>query len=75
MNYSYAGNVAAWGGPSVSPFDPAFEPYRAARLEVTDTSLDYWLTYFEQNPHEYYVSDGDPSRLTFPGVEAVAREE
>jgi peptidoglycan/xylan/chitin deacetylase (PgdA/CDA1 family) len=72
-DYSYAGNVAAWGGPTVSPFDPSFEPYRVSRLEVTATSLDHWLTYFAQNPHEYYVSDGDPALLTYPQT-AVAAE-
>jgi peptidoglycan/xylan/chitin deacetylase (PgdA/CDA1 family) len=65
-NYTYAGTVAAWGGPTVSPFDPAFEPHRVSRLEIGDIWLDHWLTYFEQNPHEYYVSDGDPNRLTYP---------
>lgn len=64
--YTYTANAAAWGGPNVSPFDPTFEPYHIARLEITDTSLDYWLTYFEINPQEYYVSDGDPSRVTHP---------
>jgi len=75
LSYSYAGNAAAWGGPNVSPFDSAFEPYHVSRLEVTATSLDHWLTYFEQNPQEYYVSDGDPNRVTFPPtVEAIAEE-
>ncbi|MBI1877899.1 MAG: polysaccharide deacetylase family protein [Chloroflexi bacterium] len=73
LSYTYAGNAAAWGGPNVSPFDSAFEPYHVSRLEVTATSLDHWLTYFEQNPQEYYVSDGDPNRVTFPQqVEIVA---
>jgi peptidoglycan/xylan/chitin deacetylase (PgdA/CDA1 family) len=72
-NYTYAGNVAAWGGPTVSPFNPAFEPYRVSRLEVTNDWLDHWLIYFEQNPHEYYVSDGDPKRLTYP--QPIAAEE
>ncbi len=72
-SYSYAANAAAWGGPNVSPFDPTFEPYHIARLEITDTSLDYWLTYFDINPQEYYVSDGDSSRITHPQqVEAAA---
>jgi len=75
LSYSYAGNAAAWGGPNVSPFDSAFEPYHVSRLEVTATSLDHWLTYFEQNTQEYYVSDGDPNRVTFPPtVEAIAEE-
>jgi peptidoglycan/xylan/chitin deacetylase (PgdA/CDA1 family) len=74
FEYSYVGNVAAWGGPGVSPFDPAFDPYRVSRLEVTAISLAHWLTYFEQNPAEYYTSDGDPTRLTFPQQTEVAVE-
>jgi peptidoglycan/xylan/chitin deacetylase (PgdA/CDA1 family) len=74
LSYSYAGNAAAWGGPNISPFDPAFEPYHVSRLEVTETSLDHWLTYFEQNPHEYYISDGDPNRVTFPQRVEIAAE-
>lgn len=73
-SYSYAGNAAAWGGPNVSPFDKTFEPFHVSRLEVTATSLDHWLTYFEQKPHEYYISDGDPSRVTFPQQVQIAAE-
>ncbi len=74
FSYSYAGNAAAWGGPAVSPFDPTFDPYRVSRLEVTATSMDHWLTYFEQSPREYYASDGDPGRVTVPQVEVVEAE-
>lgn len=72
MSYSYIGNAAAWGGPNVSPHDSAFEPYHVSRLEVTDTSLDHWLTYFEQHPHDYYVADGDPQRVTVPQQVEIA---
>ncbi len=72
--YHYTGNAAAWGGPSVSPFDASFEAYRVPRLEVTATSIDYWLTYFDQNPQEYYISDGDPSLVTTPLLELAADE-
>jgi len=72
FDYAYVGNAAAWGGPSLSPFDSEFDAYRVPRLEVTATSFDYWFDYFEQNPHEYYISDGDPSRLTYPQSEIVA---
>jgi peptidoglycan/xylan/chitin deacetylase (PgdA/CDA1 family) len=74
-SYTYAGNAAAWGGPNISPFDPAFEPYHVSRLEITATSLDHWLTYFEQNPDEYYISDGDPSRVTNPQLEVKVAAE
>ncbi|GAB4446290.1 MAG: hypothetical protein Fur0044_42500 [Anaerolineae bacterium] len=74
LSYSYIGNAAAWGGPNVSPFDPTFEPYHVSRLEVTETSVDHWLTYFEQNPEAYYISDGDPNRVTFPQRVEIAAE-
>ena len=69
--YAYTGNAAAWGGPSVSPFHDDFNPYKVARIEVTDIWFDHWLTYFEQNPDKYYISDGDPGRLTFPEPEEI----
>jgi peptidoglycan/xylan/chitin deacetylase (PgdA/CDA1 family) len=76
FSYTYAGNAAAWGGPAISPFDPTFEPYHISRVEVTDTSIDYWLTYFDLNPHEYYVSDGAPSRVTAPPhIEVAAQQQ
>ncbi len=73
-SYSYTGNAAAWGGPSASPFDSSFDRYRIPRLEVTSTSIDYWLTYFEQNPHQYYISDGDAGRVTAPQPELAAED-
>jgi hypothetical protein len=65
-SYTYAGNAAAWGGPSLSPFDKDFDQYKVSRMEVTENSINYWLDYFDQHPDEYYISDGDPDRLTYP---------
>ncbi len=72
FSYRYSGIAAAWGGPAVSPFDSTFEPYHVPRIEILSSSIDHWLTYFERNPHEYYVSDGDPSKITFPQAEVAA---
>jgi hypothetical protein len=72
FSYSYAGNAAAWGGTAVSPFASTFDPYKVPRIEVTDDSLSQWLTHFQQNPHEYYISDGNPQQVTAP--ELVAAE-
>ncbi len=65
-SYSYIGAVAAWGAAAVSPFDPKFEPYKVPRLEVTEDSLNHWLPYYQEHVNEYYISDGDPNRLTYP---------
>lgn len=66
QTYQYIAVAAAWGGPTVSPFHEAFTPYKVPRLEVTGEAIDYWLTHFQDNPELYYVSDGDPTRLTYP---------
>ena len=29
-----------------------------------ERDLDYWLTYFDRNPGERYVSDGDAGTIT-----------
>lgn len=57
IKYTYTGNAAAWGGPSPSPFDLSFNPYHVPRIEVSDKSLERWLSYFEDNPGNYYISD------------------
>ena len=52
--YTYANNVMAWGGPAASPHSDEFNPFRIPRISVTDAEFDYWFTYFEQHPDEYY---------------------
>lgn len=74
FGYTYSGNAAAWGGPSVSPFDDTFDPYRVSRMEVTSDSIDHWLTYFAEHPEEYYISNGDPNRITAPHLEEIVQE-
>jgi len=72
--YSYVGNAAAWGGPSPSPFAADFDSYRVPRMEVMDDFFSYWLDYYQAHPNEYYISDGDPTRLTYPQPLANANQ-
>jgi len=39
---------------------------RVPRIQAVDSDMGYWLKYFETNPGERYVSDGDQSTLTVP---------
>ena len=34
------------------------------KLAIETTDLDYWITYFDRNPGERYVSDGDAATIT-----------
>lgn len=56
--YTYANTVMVAGGPSPSPHSSKFNPYRIPRVQALQNELDYWLGFYEQNPHLYYVSAG-----------------
>ncbi|MDM8528761.1 polysaccharide deacetylase family protein, partial [Anaerolineales bacterium HSG24] len=73
--YTYSGNAAAWGGPSLSPFDADFDIYKVKRIEVTNDSITEWLDHFDQHPDQYYTSDGDPTRLTYQRVSESASQQ
>ena len=38
--------------------------YHLPRIQAVERSCAYWLTYFDRNPQERYVSDGDPAVIT-----------
>jgi peptidoglycan/xylan/chitin deacetylase (PgdA/CDA1 family) len=62
--------------PSVSPYSSKFRPYRIARVrgsEKLDRPNDYALayirgaiSYFDKNPEQRFVSDGNPDTVTVP---------
>jgi peptidoglycan/xylan/chitin deacetylase (PgdA/CDA1 family) len=54
------------GGAAPSPHARAFDPFHLPRIQALGTELAYWLAYFERNPQERYVSDGDPALITVP---------
>lgn len=67
-------------GPASSPFSTKFQPLRLPRLRGSDSVidkssnpadpspafLDRALRYFDKNPEQRFVSDGDPLRITIP---------
>lgn len=54
------------GGSAPSPHARDFDPYHLPRIQALESELAHWLGYFERNPQERYVSDGDPSVITVP---------
>ena len=56
------------GGPAPSPFSRAFDPVRLPRIQAVERDLAYWLNYFDKNPHERFVSDGDANSVTIPAA-------
>lgn len=56
--YTYSNVVMVGGGAGPSPHSADFDPYYIRRTQAIQTELDYWLTYFAENPDFYYVSAG-----------------
>ena len=54
------------GGAAPSPFSKRFDPLRLPRIQALEPEISYWLKYFDQNPRERFISDGDPLTVTVP---------
>ncbi len=65
-SYSHDAILMVAGGPAMSPFDRRFEPTRLPRIQAVEADLTFWLRYFDRNPQERFVSDGDPATITVP---------
>jgi peptidoglycan/xylan/chitin deacetylase (PgdA/CDA1 family) len=66
--YSHDAILMVAGGAAPSPFSRAFDPLRLPRIQAVERDLAYWLRYFERNPHERFISDGDTASVTVPAA-------
>ncbi len=65
-SYRHDAILMVAGGAAPSPFSKKFDPYRLPRIQATDSEIARWLSHFEKNPQERFVSDGDPATITIP---------
>jgi hypothetical protein len=66
--YRTDGVLMVAGGPAPSPFAKSFDPMRIPRIQAVETDLRDALKFFEANPSERYVSDGDSKTVTIPSA-------
>lgn len=71
--YHHEGVLLVGAGPAPSPFSTEFDPLAIPRIRSSaweggepNFGSDYWLDWFDDNPERRYVSDGDPTRVSFP---------
>jgi peptidoglycan/xylan/chitin deacetylase (PgdA/CDA1 family) len=74
QSYRFAAAFLAGAEPAPSPFSTTFDPTAVPRIRTShlpwngerDFCAEFWLHELKQNPDIRYVSDGDPTRITFP---------
>jgi len=64
MGYKHDAILMVAGGAAPSPYARSFNPHRLPRIQAVERDVDFWLTYFDRNPSERYVSDGDAATIT-----------
>jgi peptidoglycan/xylan/chitin deacetylase (PgdA/CDA1 family) len=64
--YTHDAILMVAGGAALSPFARGFDPTRLPRIQVLERDLARWLAWFDKNPQERFVSDGDPATVTVP---------
>jgi peptidoglycan/xylan/chitin deacetylase (PgdA/CDA1 family) len=71
LSYKHDAILMVAGGPAPSPHARAFDPYRLPRIQAVELDITRSLDYFDKNPQERYVSDGDASTITVTKGAAV----
>ncbi|MBA3844093.1 MAG: polysaccharide deacetylase family protein [Actinobacteria bacterium] len=72
--YSNQGVFLVGANPAPSPYSAAWNPTEIPRIRSSHTpwhgesdyTAAYWLHELDAHPNERYVSDGDPTRISFP---------
>jgi peptidoglycan/xylan/chitin deacetylase (PgdA/CDA1 family) len=77
QGYQFAAAFLAGAEPAPSPFSTKFDRTAVPRIRTShlpwkgerDFCAEFWLHELKQHPELRYVSDGDPTRITFPRSE------
>lgn len=54
------------GGPALSPYDQAFDPYRLPRIQALAADMNTLFADFDRHPERWFVSDGNARTVTVP---------
>jgi peptidoglycan/xylan/chitin deacetylase (PgdA/CDA1 family) len=75
-SYRMRGVMLVGANPAPSPYSTKFDPHAIPRIRtsthagVEDFGSTFWLDYLAAHPDERFVSDGDPTHVSFPRTHA-----
>jgi peptidoglycan/xylan/chitin deacetylase (PgdA/CDA1 family) len=64
--YEHQAVLKVGANPAVSPVVKGFDPTKLPRVLANTEELAKWLTYFQKNPTQRYISDGNPQTIAIP---------
>ena len=64
--YRHEAVLKVGANPAKSPNSAGFDPHALPRVQASTAELGKWLEYFQKNPGERYISDGDPLTVAVP---------
>ena len=64
--YEHDAVLRVGANPALSPVVKNFDPMRLPRVMASTVELQKWLEYFQKNPSQRYISDGDPRTVAIP---------
>src|SRR5688500_20137848 len=71
VTYNYEAVFEVAGGPSRSPYDPAFNPLSTNRIQVIGNAIATTMDRLEKSGNAY-ISDGNPSTVARPSASSSA---
>jgi peptidoglycan/xylan/chitin deacetylase (PgdA/CDA1 family) len=64
--YEHQAVLKVGANPALSPVVEGFDPTRLPRVMASTVELEKWLAYFQKNPGQRYISDGNPQTIAIP---------
>jgi peptidoglycan/xylan/chitin deacetylase (PgdA/CDA1 family) len=64
--YHHQAVLRVGANPALSPVVQGFDPTRLPRVMASTVELEKWLAYFQKNPGQRYISDGNPQTIAIP---------
>ncbi|HHY14397.1 MAG TPA: polysaccharide deacetylase family protein [Thermoanaerobacterales bacterium] len=65
-DYYNKGILLVGAEPTLVPSHKNFNQYRIPRIRGSEKYINMWLEYFDKNPSQRYISDGNPNTITIP---------
>jgi hypothetical protein len=66
--YRHEAILMVAGGAAPSPFTKSFDAVRLPRIQAVERDLNFWLSHFDRQPADRFVSDGDPATIAVPAA-------